>query len=147
MSELLDLYGKVGNEGYGAAIARIAPYFGTIAPEFVDLRPSYCELVIRHTRSVENHLGTVHAIAMCNGAELVAGLMTDVSIPAGKRWIPAGMNVRYLAKAKGDLRVIADGAELDWSREEIWVPVEIFDMNGKKVLEAQIEMKVSSAPK
>jgi acyl-coenzyme A thioesterase PaaI-like protein len=146
MSELLDLYQKIGNQSYGAAIGRIAPYFSTISPEFVALRPSYCELVIPHTRSVENHLGTVHAIAMCNGAELVAGLMTDVSIPEGMRWIPMGMSVRYLAKAKGNLRVVADGGTVDWSQEVIRVPVDISDPAGKKVFEAEIEMKVSPIP-
>ena len=30
--------------------------------------------------------------------------LTDVSIPTGARWIPKGMSVEYLAKAKGNVR-------------------------------------------
>jgi hypothetical protein len=54
---------------------------------------------------VQNHIGTVHAIALCNLAELCAGLVTDVSIPRDMRWIPQDMTVRYLRKAKG--RIVA----------------------------------------
>lgn len=148
MSELQKLYLSLGNEKYGEAIGKIAPYFDTIKPEFVDLRPGHCEIVIRNTRSVHNHLGTVHAIAMCNGAELVAGLMTDVSIPEGRRWIPVGMTVSYLAMAKTDLRVVARGQDIDWTAMgEMEVPVEIIDGNGIKVLTANITMKVSEASK
>ena len=39
--------------------------------------------------------------AMCNMAELAGGLMTDVSIPQGSRWIPSGMTVKYLKKRNG----------------------------------------------
>lgn len=148
MSELFKLYLALGNNKYGETIGKIAPYFDTIKPEFVDLKPAYCEIVIRNTRSVHNHLGTVHAIAMCNGAELVAGLMTDVSIPEGRRWIPVGMTVKYLAMAKTDLRVVAQGRDIDWTVfGEIEVPVEIIDSNGIKVLAAKIIMKVSEASK
>lgn len=148
MSELLKLYSSLGNKNYGEAIGKIAPYFDTIKPEFVDLKPGYCEIVIKNTHSVHNHLGTVHAIAMCNGAELVAGLMTDVSIPEGRRWIPIGMTVKYLAMAKTDLKVVAQGRDIDWTvMGEIEVPVEITDSNGISVLAAKIIMKVSEASK
>lgn len=148
MSELFKLYLSLGNKNYGEAIGKIAPYFDTIKPEFVDLKPGYCEIVIRNTRAVHNHLGTVHAIAMCNGAELAAGLMTDVSIPEGRRWIPVGMTVKYLAMAKTDLRVVAQGRDIDWTvTGEIEVPVEIIDSNNINVLEAKIIMKVSEVSK
>ena len=52
---------------------------------FVELKPGYAEVRLPFRREVTNHLGSVHAIAMCNAAELVAGTMTDVSIPAGSR--------------------------------------------------------------
>ena len=80
MSWLSELYRSLGNERYAGAISELAPYFGTISPKFKELRPGYCSIVIPNTRAVHNHLGSMHAIAMCNGAELTAGLTTDVSI-------------------------------------------------------------------
>lgn len=145
MSKLLELYRSLGNERYAGAISEIAPYFGTISPKFQDLRPGYCAVRIPNTRAVQNHLGTLHAIAMCNGAELVAGLATDVSIPAGRRWIPIEMNVRYLAKARTDVLVVCDGQNVDWSiLGNIAVPAVVTDTDGKDVLRASITMNISN---
>src|SRR5207244_4047737 len=47
-----------------------------------------------------NHLGTVHAIASCNLAEYAMGVLAEAAVPASHRWIPMGMEVRYLATAK-----------------------------------------------
>ena len=44
---------------------------------------------------------------MCNMAELAGGMATEVTIPADARWIPVGMTVEYLRKARGDLRAVA----------------------------------------
>ncbi len=144
MSKLYELYRKLGNAKYGEAIGEIAPYFATISPQFVSLEPGGCEIVLRNTKSVHNHIGSIHAIAICNGAELVAGLMTDVSIPPNHRWIPVAMRVEYLAKAMTDLRIVAHGKDIDWSAlGRIAVPVEAFDDTGKKVFNAEISMQVS----
>ena len=147
MSDLYDLYKRLGNADYGAAIGRIAPYFATIDPQFVALEPGYCEIVLHHTRAVQNHLGGIHAIAICNGAELVAGLATDVSIPAQHRWIPVAMQVEYLATAKTDLRVSAHGRDIDWSTlGRIAVPVQAVDAAGQKVFNGTIVMQVGPKP-
>ena len=82
----------------------------------------------KNQKKVHNHIGTVHAIAMCNAAELAGGMATDVSIPSGARWIPQGMTVEYLAKAKTDLRVVCDVEEVDFSQPgKIIVSVAAFD--------------------
>jgi acyl-coenzyme A thioesterase PaaI-like protein len=144
MSELYDLYKRLGNADYGQAIGRIAPYFATIDPQFVALEPGYCEIVLRYTRAVQNHLGGIHAIAICNAAELVAGLATDVSIPARHRWIPVAMQVEYLAQARTDLHVSAHGRALDWSvLGRIAMPVQAVAIGGQKVLTGEITMQIA----
>src|SRR5690554_7429783 len=70
-------------------------------------------------------------------------MMTNVSIPAGARWIPKGMTVEYLAKAKTDLTAVASGEGVDWSSEgDKVVPVVVTDTEGKTVFTAQITMNV-----
>src|SRR5882672_386959 len=81
---------------FGRTVARRAPYFGTIKPKFLDLQPKLCRVSMRKRRAVENHLGTVHALAMGNLCELAAGMCTEVTIPVGMRWIPRGMTIEYL---------------------------------------------------
>ena len=143
MSTLYDLYRKLGNARYGEAIGQIAPYFATIDPQFVQLERGCCEIILRNTKSVHNHIGSIHAIAICNGAELVAGLMTDVSIPEHHRWIPVAMKVEYLAKAVTDLHIMTSGKDIDWSvLGAIAVPVEAVDEAKKKVFVAEITMQV-----
>jgi acyl-coenzyme A thioesterase PaaI-like protein len=123
-----------------------APYFATIAPRFVALEPGRCEVEIRDRRRVHNHLGTVHAIALCNLAELSAGVMTEASLPSTMRWIPKGMTVEYLKKARGTMHAIAtpDTAIVDSPASyELPVTVLVRDPQGDEVFRARIAMWLS----
>jgi acyl-coenzyme A thioesterase PaaI-like protein len=122
-----------------------APYFSTIQPKFIALLPGYCEVQIKKRRGVLNHIGTVHAIAMCNMAELAGGIMTDVSIPLTHRWIPKGMTVEYLGKAKTNLRAIAELTPIPSfeGSTDLPVTVKIFDANDKLIFRAVITILVS----
>lgn len=145
MSQMMQMYQQAGPAQFSAMIGQVAPYFASIAPQFVELRPGYAEVTFPKRREVLNHIGTVHAIALCNAAELAAGTLTDVSIPQGRRWIPRGMTVEYLAKADGDVRAVADGRSVDWSQQgDIVVPVLAY-VGDKKVLRADITMYISQA--
>ncbi|KZZ29683.1 DUF4442 domain-containing protein, partial [Oleiphilus sp. HI0081] len=109
----------------------------------IDLKPGYCEVSLKNQKKVHNHIGTVHAIAMCNAAELAGGMTTDVSIPAGARWVPQGMTVEYIAKAKTDLKVVCEAADVDFSQEgKVVVPVAAYDTEGTKCFTADITMNV-----
>ncbi|AVO55694.1 hotdog fold domain-containing protein [Ectopseudomonas mendocina] len=145
MSQMLQMFQQAGAAQFSAMIGQVAPYFASIAPQMVELRPGYAEVSFAKRREVLNHIGTVHAIALCNAAELAAGSMTDASIPAGCRWIPKGMTVEYLAKADGDIRTVADGSQVDWSQTgDIKVPVMAY-VGDKPVFRAEITMYVSQA--
>jgi acyl-coenzyme A thioesterase PaaI-like protein len=143
MSQVLGMFNMVGAEQFSQLVCAQAPYFTTIAPKMVALEPNRAQAQVPFRKEITNHLGTVHAIALCNSAELVAGLMTDVSIPAGARWIPKGMTVEYLAKAKTDITATADGSGIDWTTPgDKIVPVDVVDTDGQKVLTARITMNV-----
>lgn len=144
MSQLYELYKASNNEVFTQKICEIAPYFQTIDPLFIRLEPGYAEVTMPNKKAVHNHLGTVHAIAMCNLAEITAGIMTDVSIPKTHRWIPVGMNVRYLAKATTDLLGVADAKSIDWiTPGDKAVPVIITDTENQQVCKAEIIIKIS----
>ena len=101
---------------------------------------------MRDRRRVHNHIGTVHAIALCNLAELSAGVMTDATIPAGMRWIPKGMTVAYLKKAVGTMHAVAtpDAAAVESAQGYAWpVSVRITDRAGDAVFQASIMMWLS----
>ena len=124
-------------------ICLLTPYFSSIKPVITELDHGYCSVSMKKRRAVTNHIKTVHAIAMCNMAELSGGLLTEVSLPKGTRWLPSGMSVQYLKKAQTDLIAIADGRNIDWDDEgDKMVPVEIKDINDEVVFTAKITMNV-----
>jgi acyl-coenzyme A thioesterase PaaI-like protein len=150
---LLALYQRLARWPFGGwlfarAVCWKAPYFATISPRFTVLENGRCEAVIADRRRVHNHLGTVHAIALCNLAELTAGVMTDASLPKGMRWIPKGMTVQYLKKARGRMRGVATptiALAASESGYELPVNVDVFDPAGERVFNAEIRMWLSPA--
>jgi acyl-coenzyme A thioesterase PaaI-like protein len=148
---VLDLYRRVtrwpgGHWLFSRAVCWQAPYFASIAPRIDVLEPGRCEATIHHRRRVSNHLGTVHAIALCNLAELSGGLVTEATIPPSMRWIPRGMTVRYLKKAVGTMRAVATPAFAPHVADEGYeLPFEVVveDPQGDAVLRAVIAMWIS----
>lgn len=146
MSQFLSMFNSAGPQAFSQMACQVAPYFSNINPLVTELRANAATVQVPFRREITNHLGTVHAIAMCNAAELAAGMMTDVSIPAGARWIPKGMTVEYLAKAKTDVTAVATGDGVDWQSEgDKIVTVDIHDTEGKHVFTARITMNVKRA--
>lgn len=121
-----------------------APYFRSIKPVFDLLEPGRAEAHFRKRRSVTNHIGTVHAIAMANLCELVAGTMTEVTVPASMRWIPRSMTIDYLGKAETDVWAVATLASIrEGEAQDALVSVDVFDRAGERVVHAEITMYVS----
>jgi acyl-coenzyme A thioesterase PaaI-like protein len=134
---------------FARAVCWRAPYFATIAPRITRLEPGRCEATLRHRRKVTNHIGTVHAIALCNLAELSGGLVTDASIPASMRWIPKGMQVEYLKKAVGRMQAVATPDFVPMANVDAYelpVTVAITDAADDAVFRARIAMWVSPKP-
>ncbi|MGB3393445.1 MAG: hotdog fold domain-containing protein [Stenotrophomonas sp.] len=149
---LLSLYRRItrwpgGRWLFARAICFKAPYFASISPRITVLEPGRCEGTLADRRKVRNHIGTVHAIALCNLAELTAGLMVDASLPAGMRWIPKGMQVQYLTKARGLLHAVALPAQpivASTGAYALPVVVSIRDHAGSEVFQAHIDMWLSA---
>jgi uncharacterized protein (TIGR00369 family) len=149
MSAALDLWKRCQGIPFGKAVfSRIicwkAPYFGSIRPRFEEFGPGHARVSMRKRRAVTNHIGTVHAIAMCNLAELAAGTMTEISIPPTMRWLPKGMTVEYLKKAETGVEAHATVGEIgEGPGRDVPVTVEVKDRAGALVCRAVITMWVS----
>lgn len=155
MSQVLSLWQKasnvpvvgttLGRRAFSIAFAQKAPYFATVRPRFVELRPNYAELVIGKRRGVHNHLGTVHAIALCNGLEAAMGALAEATIPNTLRWIPQGMEVSYTAKATSDITCIAETDAEQWTSGVPELPVRVRGVrgDGTVVIEGVIRLYVT----
>jgi acyl-coenzyme A thioesterase PaaI-like protein len=95
---------------------------------------------------VHNHIGTFHAIAACNLAEITMGMLAEATVPSSHRWIPKAMTVSYLAKATTRLRATAALDALpEFGDEpvEVTVPVSVRDAADKEVVHADITIWVT----
>lgn len=143
----------VGGRLFDLAFSQAAPYFWTVRPRFTVVEPNHAELVIRKRRGVHNHLGTVHAIALCNGLEAAMGVLAELTIPSDRRWIPRGMEVSYTAKATSDITCVAETDPDQWSSEALpaagaEVPVRVRGVraDGTVVIEGVIHLWVTPKP-
>jgi acyl-coenzyme A thioesterase PaaI-like protein len=123
-------------------VARV-PYFSTVLPTVTVLEPGHCEVSAPKWFGIRNHLGTFHAIAACNLAEIAMGMLCEATVPTTHRWIPKAMTVEYLAKAETGLRAVAQLPETpDFAAitegAELTVPVRIRDKSGTEVVRARI---------
>lgn len=133
----------LGRHAFSRVLSLRAPYFSTIRPLVTELKPGSCTIVMKDRRAVRNHLKTVHAIAMCNLCELTMGMALHPGLPPGLRWIPRGMRVRYLKKARGTLtgRCAFDPDLIHAGDNDLVVTVE--DASGDMVMDAVITVLVS----
>lgn len=135
-----------GNWLFTKAVCVKAPYFASMKPYILDVRDGYCSAVVKNRRSVHNHIGTIHAIAQCNLAELCAGVMVDATVPyKTHRWIPKGMTVNYLAKVDTDVTAIAEiQLPRSWiDKEDLVVPVKLYNTRNELVFTADITMYIT----
>jgi len=135
----------VGKRVFSIAFSQKAPYFGTIHPRVTELRPNYAEVRIPNRRRVHNHIGTVHAIALCNGLEMAMGALAETTIPANKRWIPKGMEVAYTAKATSDITCTAETDQEQWDTADGDLAVRVKGVrdDGTTVIEGVINLWVT----
>ena len=124
MNETFAMYRKLTakNERWGkAAFSGVfwfkAPYFRTVRPMIQTMEPHRAVVRIAKRWGVQNHIGTVHAIAVANGMECAMGLLAEATTPDSMRWIPQGIKLDYVAKTPGDIECVAETSPEDWAKE------------------------------
>jgi len=155
MSKLADVRGIttkvpfVGDHLFSFAYSQAAPYLWTIRPLVTVMEPNRAEVLIRDKRRVHNHIGTVHAIALCNGLEAAMGALAEATVPSNKRWIPKGMDINYTAKAHGDITCIAETDPEQWTGDnpDLHVRVRGERKDGVVVIDGIIKLWVTEKPK
>jgi uncharacterized protein (TIGR00369 family) len=136
-----------GSRLFSRLVGMMAPYTGTIDAHVVDLRAGFAEVRLRDRRAVRNHLGSVHAVALANLAELTGNVALAYGLPDDGRFIVAKMTIEYLKKARGTLRGQCEAPVPETSeRREYEVPVEILDESGDVVVRAILHSLVGPKP-
>lgn len=123
------------------------PYAATIGAVVEDLVPGRAAVRLADRRRVRNHLGSVHAVALINLAELTANLALLSSQPRGTRWIVTGFDSEFVKLARGPMRADCSAPAIDWTRRQDTVGlVEVRDRNGDVVMRARQRWRTEPVP-
>ena len=141
----------IGKRIFSLSFGIFAPYFLSIRPSVEDLAPGRAVVSMKQRWAVQNHIKTVHAIAVCNLVEMAMGLVAESSIPSHLRWLPMGMNVDYKKKATGKLTAETNIDHNTFFNLEkypgpVHVPVVVKNEIGDIVTEAQVKLWISKKP-
>ncbi|HLT34975.1 MAG TPA: DUF4442 domain-containing protein, partial [Enhygromyxa sp.] len=124
----------------------MAPYTGSIGARVIELREDYAKVVLRDRWAVRNHLTSVHAIALANLAELTGNVALAYSLPDDARFIVAGFDIEYIAKARGTITAICD-QELPQTSERREYPVVVEMFDHQQTLVARATLRTLVGPK
>lgn len=141
----------LGKEAFSLFFCSQAPYFMTIRPSVLALAPGLSKVSLTQRWGLQNHIKTVHAIAVCNLVELSMGLVAESTIPKHLRWLPMGMDVKYVKKATGKLTATSEiDADKFFVLEkypgEVRVPVVVKDAADVVVTTAEVRLWISAKP-
>jgi acyl-coenzyme A thioesterase PaaI-like protein len=92
---------------FARIFAYTVPYSGSTKPRIRVLEPGHAEVEIPDRRANRQHLGSVHAIALMNVAEMASGLAMMAGLPDTVRGIVTSLTMTYHKKARGTIRAVS----------------------------------------
>lgn len=121
----------------------LIPYSGSVAPRIRVLEPGHAEVEIPDRRSNRQHLGSVHAIALTNLAEITSGLAMWAGLPPTVRGIVRTLSMTYHKKARGTIRAVSRVTIPAVSEDRDFdVSAECFDREGALVATGHVRWRL-----
>jgi uncharacterized protein (TIGR00369 family) len=120
-----------------------APYTGTLGARVEALRPGFARVRLPDRRAVRNHLGSVHAMALANLAEMTGNLALLAGLPEANNMIVTGFAIEYVKKARGSIVATCELGAVDGTRAgDVEWQVELRDGGGAVVATARGRCKL-----
>tara|TARA_B100001094_G_C18008745_1_gene709028 strand:- start:456 stop:941 length:486 start_codon:yes stop_codon:yes gene_type:complete len=134
-----------GRKLFTLGICVKSPYFLSIRPKVLSLEAGRMQAEISQRFGIQNHIGSIHALAMGNLVEFVAGVMMEATVPVHMRWIPKGLTMTYNKVAKGKIlaEALVDVPEVWENKFDLQVRVRLTDVGGLEVVTACVPMYIS----
>jgi acyl-coenzyme A thioesterase PaaI-like protein len=124
----------------------MVPYTGSVSPRVETLEPGFARISITQRRRLEQHLGSIHAIALMNLAEFASGAAMTTALPAGYRGIVTKISIEYFKKARGTVTAESRPRLPDPIEGEHDFVSEITDRNGDLIARATVRWKLGAVP-
>lgn len=151
-AQLLDLWRRLSRLPCGAWLFSklfgfMIPYSGSVGPRIRVLEPGHAEVEIPDRRGNRQHLGSVHAIALMNLAEITSGLAMMAGLPPTVRGIVTTLSMTYHKKARGTIRGVSRVTVPTISEDRDFdVVAECFDREGALVATGHVRWRLGPAP-
>lgn len=125
----------------------VVPYSGSVSPRIRVLEPGHAEVEIPDRRSSRQHLGSVHAIALMNLAEMTSGLAVMAGLPPTVRGIVTTLSMTYHKKARGTIRAVSHVTVPDVDEKcDFDATAECFDSAGTLVATGYVSWRLGPVP-
>lgn len=135
-----------GKRVFSKLVGRMAPYTGTIDATVITLQRGFGQVELRDHKAVRNHLGSVHAIALMNLAEMASGVAMLYGLPSRTRGIITGLSIEYHKKARGTLTATAAFEPVATNqKQDLTLLVDITDTAGDVVAQATCVWRIGPA--
>ncbi len=122
------------------------PYSGSVKPRVRVLEPGHAEVEIPDIRANRQHLGSVHAIALMNVAEMTSGLAMMAGLPGNIRGIVTTLQMTYHKKARGTIRAVSRvTVPTVTADQDFEVLAECFDPSGTLVATGRVTWRLGPA--
>jgi acyl-coenzyme A thioesterase PaaI-like protein len=117
---------------------------GTGGIRYEVVSPEQVVCTIKNRRPMQNHIKSLHAVAMALLAETATGFVVGVNLPDDKMPLIKSLKLDYKKLAKGDMKAVATLTDeqrqqiLTEPKGEVLVPVVITDATGNSPVEAEM---------
>lgn len=137
-----------GNQVFSRLLGMRIPYTGSIRPEVLRLAPGYASIQMKDRRLLRNHVNSVHAVALCNLAELTGNAALAYGLPDDARFIVTELSMRYLKKARGTISARCQCLPITSNERKAYpLEVQLFDAQGDLVAVATLQTLVGPVKK
>lgn len=127
-----------------AAFGKVVPMVGTAGVRYEVVSPEQVVCTIKNRRNMQNHIGSLHAVAMALLAETATGFVVGVNLPDDKMPLIKSLKMDYKKLAKGDMKAVATLTDaqrqqiINEPKGEVLVSVVITDASGNSPVEAEM---------
>ncbi|PCI53696.1 MAG: DUF4442 domain-containing protein [Gammaproteobacteria bacterium] len=120
-------------------------FAGTTGVKLEKVTQQQTILTLKNKKSVQNHIGGIHAIAAAVLAESATGIVFGMNVPDDRVPLLKSMAVHYQRRMQGNLKAVAnltlEQIRLIEQQEkgDVIVPVIITDESGQQPIECEME--------
>lgn len=117
---------------------KLVKFTGTTGIKIEELSDRRAVISLKNKKSVQNHIGSVHAVAGILIAESATGYLVGMNVPDSSVPVIKTIKADYVKRAKGNMKAVASLTEEQVSamqtleKGETTVPVLVTDADGKE---------------